>query len=41
VIPEDLKEERGHCKLKEIVLDRAAWGTCFGKGCGPAIRQTM
>jgi len=41
VILEELKEERRHCKLKEIVLDRAARGTCFGKGCGTVIRQTM
>jgi hypothetical protein len=37
VILEDLKKERGHCKLKEVVLDRVVWGTCFRKGCGHVI----
>jgi hypothetical protein len=41
VILDDLQEERRHCKLKEEIVDRAVWGTCFGKGCRPVLRQTM
>jgi hypothetical protein len=28
----DLKEGRGYCKLKEEVLERTVWRTCFGRG---------
>jgi hypothetical protein len=37
---DDLKEKRRYCKLKEEALDRTVWRTCFGRGCGPVIRQT-
>jgi hypothetical protein len=37
---EDLREKRGYCKLKEEALDHTAWGTGFGRGCVPVIRQT-
>jgi hypothetical protein len=26
--------------LKEEVLDRTLWRTCFGRGYGPVVRQT-
>jgi len=34
-----LKEIRGYCELKEEALDRTVWGTRFGRGCGPDVRQ--
>jgi hypothetical protein len=34
------KETRGYWKLKEEILDRSLWGTCFGSGCGTVVRQT-
>jgi len=37
---DDLKEKRGYCKLKEEALDGTLWGTRFGRGCGPVVRQT-
>jgi len=37
---DDLKERRGHRKLKEEVSDGAVWRTRFGRGCGPLVRQT-
>ena len=36
----DLKEMRGYWKLKEKVLDRTVWKTCFGRGYGPVARET-
>jgi hypothetical protein len=36
----DLKESRGYCHLKEEVLDRTMWRARFGRGFGPADRQT-
>jgi hypothetical protein len=36
---DDLKETRGHCKLKEEALDRTVWRTGFGSGYG-LVRQT-
>lgn len=33
-------EMRGYWKLKKETLDHALWRTGFGRGCGPAIRQT-
>jgi hypothetical protein len=38
---DDLKEARGYCKLKEEVLDLTLWGTRFGRGYGPVVRQTQ
>jgi hypothetical protein len=35
----DLKEIKEYGKLKEEALDRAAWRTGFGRGCGHAVRQ--
>jgi len=31
---DNLKEKRGHWKLKEEALDRAVWGTGFGQNYG-------
>ena len=36
----DLKERRGYSHLKEEALDRTMWRDGFGRGFGPAIRQT-
>jgi hypothetical protein len=35
---DDLKERRGHRKLKEEALDRALWRTLFGRVYGPVLR---
>ena len=35
---DDLKETRECYKLKEAALDRALWGTRFGRGCGPVVK---
>jgi hypothetical protein len=37
---EDLKEEKGYCKLKEEALDLTLLGTRFGRDYGPVVRQT-
>jgi hypothetical protein len=37
---DDLQEKRGYWKWKEEALDCTLWRTHFGRGCGPAIRQT-
>jgi hypothetical protein len=37
---DDLKENRGYCKLKEEKLYRTLWSTGFGRGCGPVERWT-
>jgi hypothetical protein len=37
---DDLKEKRRCWKLKEEALDRTLWGTRFGRGYGPVVRQT-
>jgi hypothetical protein len=37
---DDLKERRGYCHLKEVVLDRTMWRAGFGRGFGPVVRQT-
>jgi hypothetical protein len=34
----NLEEMRGFWKLKET-LGRAMWRSCFGRGCGPVVRQ--
>ena len=36
---DDLNETRRYRRLKEEALDRTAWGTRFGRGYGPVIRQ--
>ena len=37
---DDLREKKGHWKLKEEALDLTVWRTRFGRGYGPVIRQT-
>jgi len=37
---DDLKETREYWKLKDKTLDQTLWGTHFGRGHGPAVRQT-
>jgi len=37
---DDLKKKTRYSHLKEEVLDRNMWRAGFGKGFGPAVRQT-
>jgi hypothetical protein len=37
---DDLKERRGYSHLKEEAIDRTMWRARFGRGFGPAVRQT-
>jgi hypothetical protein len=37
---DELKERRGCCHLKEEAPDRNMWKARFGRGFGPAVRQT-
>jgi hypothetical protein len=37
---DDLKDRRGYSHLKEEALDCTVWRARFGRGFGPAIRQT-
>jgi hypothetical protein len=37
---DDLKERRVYSHLKEEALDRTMWRAGFGRGFGPAVRQT-
>jgi len=37
---DDLKGTRRYWNLKEIVLDRTLWRTCFGRDYGPVAMQT-
>ena len=37
---DDLKERRGYSHLKKEALDRTMWRARFGRGFGPAVRQT-
>ena len=37
---DDLRERRGYSQLKEEALDRTMWRARFGRGFGPAVRQT-
>ena len=37
---DDLKERKGYSHLKEETLDRTVWRAGFGRGFGPAVRQT-
>jgi len=39
-LPDDLKERRGYCHLKEEALDCTLWRARFGRGFGPVVRQT-
>jgi hypothetical protein len=34
---DDLKERRGHSRLKEEALDRTLWRARFGRGFGPVV----
>ena len=36
-LPDDLKDRRGYCRLKEEALDRTMWRNCFGRGFGPVV----
>jgi hypothetical protein len=36
---DDLKEKRGHWKLKEETLDHNVWRTGFGRGYGRVVRR--
>jgi len=38
---DDLKETREYWKLKEEALNHTLCRTCFGRGYGPVISQTM
>jgi len=38
---DDLKENRGYCKLEEEVFDSTLWRTLFRKEQGPVVRQTI
>jgi len=37
---DNIKENKGYCKLKEEALDLALRRTRFGRGYGPVVRQT-
>jgi len=37
---DDLKRRRGYCHLNEVALGRTVWRAGFGRGFGPAVRQT-
>jgi hypothetical protein len=37
---DDLKERRGYLYMRKVALDRTIWGTRFGRGVGPVVRQT-
>jgi hypothetical protein len=37
---DDLKEKISYWKLNEDALDLTLWGTRFGRGYGPVVRQT-
>ena len=36
---DDPEEKKGYCKLKEKALDRPTWGTRFGRGYVPVVRE--
>ena len=36
-LPDDLKDRRGYCQLKEEALDRTMWRNRFGRGFGPVV----
>ena len=39
-LPDDLKERRGYCHLKEETVDRTVWRDGFGRGFGRVVRKT-
>ena len=36
-LPDDLKDRRGYCQLKEEAVDRTMWRNRFGRGSGPVV----
>jgi hypothetical protein len=36
---DDLEENKRYLKLEEEALDRTAWRTCLGRGCGQTDRR--
>ena len=36
-LPDDLKDRRSYCQMKEEALDRTVWRKCFGRGLGPVV----
>ena len=36
---DDLREKAGYCKLREAALYRTMERKCFGRECGPDVRQ--
>jgi len=39
-LPDDLKEKKGYCKLKEEAPESSLWRIGFVRGYGPVLRQT-
>ena len=39
-LPDDLKDRRGYCHLKEEAVGRNMWRDRFGRGFEPVVRQT-
>ena len=39
-LPDDLKDRRGYCHLKEEALNRTVWRNRLGGGTGHVVRQT-
>jgi hypothetical protein len=39
-LPDELRDRRGYCHLKEEALDRTVWRKRFGRGFGPVVSQT-
>jgi hypothetical protein len=37
---DDLNKWKGYSHLTDEALDRTMWGTHFGRGFGPVVRQT-
>jgi len=38
-LPDDLKDRRRYCELKEEALDRTVWRNRFARGFGPVVWQ--
>ena len=38
-LPDDLKDKRGYCELKEEALDLTMWRNRFARGFGPVVWQ--
>jgi len=39
-LPDDRKEKRGYCKLKEEALDHTLWRNGLGRSYGTVVRLT-